>query len=176
MSEKTWKEVLQAPTLGKSEVQLKTYTGENIEVLGVLNAEVKYGEQRCLVSLLVVRGRGPPLFGRNWLEKIRLDWGAIRKVYTPIEQLMSEYAEVFRKELGTMQGVQARLEVKDTATPRFHKHRSVPYTLRGAIEQDLERLERAGIIERVRFRDLAAPVVPVPKADGGIRLCGDYTK
>ena len=30
------------------------------------------------------------------------------------------------------------------------------------------------MIEPVRFADWAAPVVPVVKSDGGVRLCGDY--
>ena len=31
-----------------------------------------------------------------------------------------------------------------------------------------------GIIEAVQYSDLAAPVVPILKRDGSIRLCGDY--
>ena len=174
ISEGTWKRVLKAPPLSQSDVRLKTYTGESLEVLGQLSVGVKYGEQFGQMPLIVVKGSGPPLFGRDWLEKFRLDWGAIQKIDTPVEHLLREYAEVFRKELGTMQGVQARLEVKEGAVPRFHKPRSVPYAIRGAIEQDLERLERTGVIEKVRYSDWAAPVVPVPKGDGGIRLCGDY--
>ena len=61
-----------------------------------------------------------------------------------------------------------------SACNRFHKPRSVPYAIRSAIEQDLERLESSGIIEKVQYSDWVAPVVPVPKGDGGIRLCGDY--
>ena len=95
----------------------------------------------CQAPLLVVSGSGPSLFGRNWLERIKLDWGSIQKIETTADQLLQEYAEVFRKELGTVQGVQARLEVKEGAVPRFHKPRSVPYAIRSAIEQDLERLE-----------------------------------
>ena len=106
-----------------------------------LDATVKYGEEMCQAPLLVVSGSGPSLFGRNWLERIKLDWGSIQKIETTADQLLQEYAEVFRKELGTVQGVQARLEVKEGAVPRFHKPRSVPYAIRSAIEQDLERLE-----------------------------------
>ena len=50
----------------------------------------------------------------------------------------------------------------------------MPYSLKGAIKQDLERLENLGVIEKVQFSDWAAPVVPVQKSDGTVRLCGDY--
>jgi len=123
----------------------------------------------------VVAGKGPSLFGRNWLEKIRLEWGAIQRITsTPVDELLHGYAEVFSSDLGTMQGVEAHLEVQEGATPRFHRPRSVPYALRGAVEQDLERLERLGVIEKVQYSDWAAPIVPVPKGDGGIHICGDY--
>ena len=35
-------------------------------------------------------------------------------------------------------------------------------------------MEKAGILERVTSSDWAAPVVPVPKESGRIRVCGDY--
>lgn len=46
--------------------------------------------------------------------------------------------------------------------------------VRGPIEQELDRLEKRGIIERVRVSDWATPIVPVPKSDGSVRICGDY--
>ena len=78
---------------------------------------------------------------------------------------------MFRAELGTLRGVQATLELKPEAKPRFYRPRSVPYTIKGAIEKDLERLERSGIVEKVKYSNWAAPIV---KSDGGIRICGDY--
>ena len=127
------------------------------------------------MPLIVVDGKGPSLFGRNWLQKIQLDWGTIQRVeLAPASDLFREYVDVFAPGLGQVKGVTAHLDVQEGASPRFFKLRSVPYALKGAIEQDLERLERAGILEKVRYSDWAAPIVPVPKADGGIRLCGDY--
>ncbi len=42
------------------------------------------------------------------------------------------------------------------------------------MEQEIECLEKQGIIEAVPSSDWAAPVVPVVKEDGLVRLCGDY--
>ena len=42
------------------------------------------------------------------------------------------------------------------------------------IDIELSRLEREGIIQPIQFSNWAAPVVPVVKPDGSLRLCGDY--
>jgi len=46
--------------------------------------------------------------------------------------------------------------------------------LRAKVDQELERLEKAGVIEPVQFAEWAAPIVPVLKRDGSVRVCGDY--
>ena len=52
--------------------------------------------------------------------------------------------------------------------------RPVPYILRSRVDQALEKLEVAGIIEPADFSEWAAPIVPVVKRDGTIRVCVDY--
>ena len=73
-----------------------------------------------------------------------------------------------------MQGVIAKIHVDPNATPKFYKARSVPFALQAGVEEELERLQKQGIIEPVQFSDWAAPIVPVVKRDGKIRICGDY--
>ena len=87
---------------------------------------------------------------------------------------MQKHSDVFREELGELKGTQAKIHIDPQAQPRFHKSRPVPFALRKKVEQELERLEREGIIKPVQFSDWAAPIVPVVKADGSIRICGDY--
>ena len=48
------------------------------------------------------------------------------------------------------------------------------YALKGKVKQELERLESTGIISPVEFADWAAPIVPMVKTNGTIRICGDY--
>ena len=55
------------------------------------------------------------------------------------------------------------------------KARSVPYAIRPLVEEELQRLNKEGIIEPVAFADWAAPIVPVFKPDKkSVRICGDF--
>ena len=73
-----------------------------------------------------------------------------------------------------MNTFEASLQLKPGCSPKFIKARSVPFAFREAIQQELDHLERAGIMEKVTHSKWVAPVVPIPKGDGKIRLCGDY--
>ena len=77
-------------------------------------------------------------------------------------------------ELGLLKGTKAKMFADVDATPRFFKPRSVSYYLKEKVEQELARLQDDGMISPVRFSDWAAPIVPVVKNDGTIRICGDY--
>ena len=54
------------------------------------------------------------------------------------------------------------------------KPHSVPYASQDAIEKELERLEKLGVIEKVNHSEWATPIVPVLKPDGSTRICSDY--
>ena len=73
-----------------------------------------------------------------------------------------------------MKNIKAKLKLKENATPKFHRPRTVPFALKEAVEQELNRLEEKGILQKVNYSDWAAPIVPVPKKDGKVRVCGDY--
>ena len=66
---------------------------------------------------------------------------------------------------------EATLQLKPGVIPKFCKARSVPFALKAAIERELDRMESEGILEKVSYSEWAAPVVPVPKIEGTIRLC-----
>ena len=53
------------PWLQISSVNLRTYAGEKLELLGSIKMPVKYKEQDRELPLLVVKGNGPSLLGRD---------------------------------------------------------------------------------------------------------------
>ena len=98
--------------------------------------------------LVVVAGDGPSLFGRNWLKYIRLDWNritTIRAKSSGLDALLQKHDLLFKEEVGTVKPQKATLHVKPDAIPRFFKPRPVPFAIKDAIGQELDRLEKQGI-------------------------------
>ena len=93
-----------------------------------------------------------------------------------LEKLLAEYQEIFGTDLGRCKGVKAHLYVKADAKPKFYRPRPIPLALKDKIKADLDRMEKLGIIEKVDTSEWASPTVPVMKADGYVRHCGDYRK
>jgi hypothetical protein len=50
----------------------------------------------------------------------------------------------------------------------------VPFAIKAAIEEELDKLQSSGVIEKVVHSDWAASIVPVPKKNSKFRICGDY--
>ena len=92
----------------------------------------------------------------------------------PWKKVLDRHEEVFKEELGMLRGATAKIHLNPEAQPKFYRARSVPYALKSKVELELDRLEKDGIIEPVQFSDWAAPIVPVVKPDGTVRICGDY--
>ncbi len=170
------------PKLENTNIKLRTYTGEVIKAKGVAEVQVRYEDQSASLPLVVTAGEGPMLFGRNWLKKIRLNWPQLLSVMevnrvsenAELSKVLEKFDPVFDKGIGTMANIKVHIELKEDARPKFYKARPVPYALKQQIETELERLVNEGIYEPVTYSQWAAPIVPVVKEDGNIRIFGDY--
>ena len=175
----TYRKLFPHLTLRRPSVRLITCTGEEIPVAGELRGQVEYEGQKE-VKLVVMKKNGPSLLGRDWLEKIQLNWKRIainhvsRNTEKELGDLLSKCGDIFGEELGRMEHFKAKLSVKADATPKFYKPRPVPLALREAVGQELDRLESRGILQKIPYSEWAAPIVVVPKPGGKLRLCGDY--
>ena len=162
-------------TLHPSATQLLTYTGEPIQVVGVTSMTVQYGEKVATLSAQVVAGEGPDLMGRDWLGRLNVNIGQVNLVeHDKIKEVLDKHEAVFDGSIGCLKDVKVTLQVNETAKPKFLKPRTVPYLLREKVEKQLSTMEQQGIISPVQHSQWAAPIVPVPKSDGTVRICGDF--
>ena len=125
ISERTYQKMWPhgAPDLEPSTVSLHTYTGEQLEVLGSVSMQVEYKNQHECLPLLVVKGCGSSLLGRNWFQKVRLDWPEIHQL----------------QETGTLERIlQKQISIDSQVQPRFCKPHPVPFDLRNKVERELE--------------------------------------
>ena len=76
--------------------------------------------------------------------------------------------------MGTLKGMKAKFYVDDTVKLRFCQPRPVPFALRAKVEDELYRMQDAGIIRPVEFSEWAAPIVPVLRSTSAVRICGNY--
>ena len=91
-----------------------------------------------------------------------------------LRKLLKDYGDLFALELGKLKGTEEELDIGPNEIPKFVKACLVPFSLRGKVDPKLDRWLKAGIIEPVQFSRWAAPIVPVMKGDGSVRICGDY--
>ena len=76
------------PPLKPSSRILRTYTGEQLNVLGVLKVNMQYQSQTANLELTVVEGSGPCLLGRDWLQVLTLDWKSIKGVHNVAQGML----------------------------------------------------------------------------------------
>ena len=178
VSEKQYKDLFPHLPLQESQVLLKTYSGEQLPVVSEVRVQVQYEQQIQDLVLTVVAGEGPCLLGRNWLQHLKLNWRDIKAVSQhavgSLDYLLDKYGDLFVDELGTIKSFSAKLHVNPQDKPKFYKARTVTYALKSVIDDELDRLEREGILEKVTHSEWATPIVAVPKRGGSVRLCGDF--
>eukprot|EP00731_Ephydatia_muelleri_P001691 Em0001g1691a len=151
---------------------------EAIKVIGAIDVAAGYQDQREKLRLIVVAGDGPSLLGRDWLKSLRVKWDQLYKVKgtsdLTLQKVLDRHSLLFKDELGTIKGVTAKIYMDPAAHPQFFKPRPLPLALKASVEKELEKLQRENVISPVQFSDWAAPVVPVVKGDGSVRICGDF--
>lgn len=179
ISEKTRRTKFSGLPLLPCMIKLRTYTSERIKVCGELKVQVQYGKLTKECSLIVMEGDGPSLMGRDWLLKFRLDWQSIGQVQMQSFQdrlgpMLEKYAEVFSEKPSKIQPFEAKLVLKGEGRPVFCRPRSVPFALKGAIEEELAKLVKLGVLVQVPSSEWATPIVPVVRSNNKVRLCGDY--
>ncbi|XP_043216468.1 uncharacterized protein K02A2.6-like isoform X5 [Amphibalanus amphitrite] len=175
IGEDTYKSLRIRPRLKPSALRLRTYTGDVISVLGEFRTAVTYkGQKHANLKVVVVQGNRTSLLGRDWLKAVKLDWKEVCAVENvSVAALRRKYAEVFEPGLGELKDVKLRLNIDRSVQPKFFRARSMPYAYKEKVEKQLQKDVESGVLEQVTHSRWAAPLVPVLKKDGTVRVCAN---
>lgn len=149
---------------------------------GKLTLPVSYAEKTVTAPVTVLRQSGPCLCGRDLIQKLNnlgvpilcLSSSAGQEESVNLEAILTDYSDVFAPELGLFKVLPAHLYVKEGVVPKFFNARPLPYATKDKVDVVLDRLLSSGVLSPVAHSEWATPIVPVEKADGSIRICGDY--
>ena len=88
-----------------------------------------------------------------------------------------QFGDVFEG-LGCLQSCPYTIRLKDDARPHaIATPRRVPLPFHEKVKKELERMDSLGVIEEATGpSDWVSPMVVVPKKNGSVRICVDYTK
>ena len=98
----------------------------------------------------------------------------INSIDIEIQDLMRGFPEVFEQRIGCIPNYKVSLKLRESAMPIYNKERQIPYALTETVNKELDALDRNGIITKISNNDWGSPLVVIPKADEGVRLCVDY--
>nr|XP_054932255.1 uncharacterized protein K02A2.6-like [Dermacentor andersoni] len=164
------------PSLRQDDIHLRTWSGQQLQVVGTATVTVRHKNTACKLPLLVVEGTGCSLLGRNWFDKLGIELHGIHQTTEEgsLTELLQKHEAIFREDTTGHTGAPVNLELKEGASPKFLKARLVPFAMRASTEAQIDKYVEDGIWEPVQHADWATPLVWVRKKDGSLRACADY--
>ena len=158
---------------------LKSYSKTEIQMLGCFNAEVRHDKNVCEIPIHVVK-QGISLIGMDLIHSLglkidceSLQVNSTESSYIKLPSHIKQFEDLFSPEPGCAVGFTHKVQVKDNAIPVQAKLRRLPFSIRKTVSEELVKLEKNKIIERVDSSEWVSPMVVAWKKSGKIRLCID---
>ena len=173
ISEDTHK-AIRKPSLSPPPRNVKGPSNHVLPVTGYFNGMIKLGTQETHQDVYVVKGLHQELLGRPAIEALGVvvRAGAISTLQGPV----AEFPQLFEG-LGKLNQPYS-IKLQPSTTPFLQSVvRRVAIPLLPLVKEELERMERLGVITRVEQpTDWCTRMVVMPKPNGKICICIDLTK
>lgn len=164
----------------KSTVRAKTASGSGLFLLGEFEANIKIGSVTHLATIRVAQSDllllGTDLIDLFALGSCPMDsfCNFVTSEQNVSKTLEQKFPDVFNGG-GLCTKASVKLQLKEGVQPVFCTKRPVAYAVQEQVDKELDRLEQMKVISKTDYSEWAAPIVVVRKANGNIRLCGDYS-
>ena len=171
LPKKAYTKLIHKPKLHPAKMKLTAYNGTDIPVVGKCIVSLRNRNQDYKVLFIVAEMDSVPLLGLNTCKKLSL----INRVMTvdcQYSNLIHEYTDCFG-EIGSLSKVH-HLTIDGNSSPVIQAPRQVPFALREKLKEELDRMVRLDIIDKVEGpTDWVSNLVIVEKPNGKLRVCLD---
>ena len=170
------------PQLAASRRILKGPDGRPLDVVGCFNTTLSIhspSDRSSRHTVYVVRGLHSPLLGRPAITALRVlsEIAAVGTSCHSVSYVTDKFPTLFNG-LGELKGSPYTIRLRENATPfSLSTPRRVPLPLQPAVDAELQRMVDTGVIRSVdQPTDWCSGMVVVPKPDGRVRVCTDFTR
>lgn len=150
-----------------SNIPLKAYGKVPLEQEGIIDElTVIIGRKKTKLSMIVMKGNGPILIGRQWLKIFELwpfdikdneknkinnkvDYCNKINPLNIVKDFTNKFPKLFGKGPGLYNKGMLKLTVKKDARPVALKARHLPFALANKVEDEINRLESLGHLEKI---------------------------
>lgn len=165
LSTRIWTQIGK-PALQRSHTSYEAYDDHIMHSIGKFTTAISVNNRFYPITFTVIESNKPyGLLGRDFLREEK-------SITAVLSASQSDHPQF----LSPIKGVSATMELVEGAENKFCRARPVPIALENAVGEELDRLERMGVITPITSGgvDNASPVVWVRKDDGSYRMCADF--
>ncbi|XP_019725289.1 uncharacterized protein LOC109515746 isoform X2 [Hippocampus comes] len=165
MEKETFDMLVPEEKLVQSNIPPMNSPGGQLNCVGKFQANAKYKGKYYSFPVFVIHSQT----SNNLLGKeTACAMGLVKR----IEEVHNAFGEH-----GTLKTEPVEIKLKDNAEPyAVHTARRVPLPLLGKVKEELQRMEKYKIIEKVTDPTDWCAMVPVPRKNGQVRICVDLKK
>ncbi len=157
----------------KSNVRINGVHGNVIKAYGVVKIPCVYKDKTYDMTFQVLNGKKDlNLIGRD--DSVRTGLVVrVNKTDTTSQTVVNKYRDVLGTEIGCLPK-EYDIVIDESVTPVVHPPRSLPAAIRDKVKEELERLEKCGIITKVtKPTPWVNSLVVVKKKNNRVRICID---
>ena len=167
ISRATYNKISPSPKLTHSTATLRS-PGGFLQNLGEFTAPATFQNKKFQIRLFVINEETDSLLGRGVVNALGLVQKNINEIGAAVPLDLSTHIKC------TPVTIKIRKDAEPYSLPTA---RRVPIPLIDKVMVELQRMEKAGVIEPItEATDWCAPMVPVLKKNGSIRICTDFKK